>query len=46
MKWKENEGSNATYRKLLRVCCEAKVTSAADKICEVLNARAENCKIF
>ena len=40
--WKESSGTGATYGKLLRICCEERVTSVAEAICNVLKARKES----
>lgn len=45
-KWKELNGDDATYGKLLRVCCEENVASVAEAICDVLKSRVEDkCEV-
>ena len=39
VKWKEVKGVNATYGKLLQVCCEVDTPSVAEVICYVLRSR-------
>ena len=39
MKWKELKGVEATYGKLLRLCCENDIQSIAESICNMLRSR-------
>ena len=38
-KWKELKGADATYGKLLRLCCENGIQSIAEAICDMLRSR-------
>ena len=38
-KWKELKGADATYGKLLRLCCEHDIQSIAKAICDMLRSR-------
>ena len=40
MKWKVKQGLQATYRNLLKLCCDGGHTSSAEAICEVLRKEA------
>ena len=44
-KWKELKGVEATYGKLLRLCCENEIQSIAESICNMLRSRGygETC---
>ena len=39
--WKEKQGLDATYEKLLKVCCEAEAPDVAGAICKILKNRGE-----
>ena len=38
-KWKELNGVEATYKKLLRLCCENDIQPIAEAICNMLRSR-------
>ena len=45
-KWKEKHGLNATYRNLLRLCCDGRDLCSAETICEVLKEKAQERYVF
>ena len=40
-KWKKLNGIDATYGKLLRLCCEKDILSLAEAICDMLRSRVD-----